>query len=187
MILVSTITDDIHSHQHGTSVLHGDRLRRNSKQPYRTAHGVYILQQLWPERHARNLGCRSRCAVSGFFCPLVSTKAYHQLRLVLRYMMGSSMLLAASRQSFAFSRDGALPFSNWLYRMNGYTKTPVNTVWFVAILAMLLGLLAFAGTSAINAVFALSVTALYVGKWLVICRLPVIVVDRLTSRSISPP
>lgn len=79
-----------------------------------------------------------------------------------RYMMGTSMLLAASRQSFAFARDGALPFSGWLYRMNGYTKTPVNTVWFSAVLAGLLGLLAFAGPQAINAVFSISVIALYV-------------------------
>ncbi len=80
-----------------------------------------------------------------------------------RYMMGSSMVLAASRQSFAFSRDGALPFSRYLYRMNGYTGTPVNTVWFVAIGSILLGLLAFAGDAAINAIFAMSITALYVG------------------------
>ena len=38
----------------------------------------------------------------------------------------------------------------------------MNTVWFDAILAIILGCLAFAGTQAINAVFALSVTALYV-------------------------
>jgi len=82
--------------------------------------------------------------------------------VLVQYMMGSSMLLAASRQSFAFSRDGALPFSNYLYRMNSYTKTPVNTVWFSAIGAIALGLLAFAGASAINAVFSLSVVALYV-------------------------
>ena len=56
----------------------------------------------------------------------------------------------------------ALPFSGFLYRINRYTQTPVNTVWFDAILAILLGCLVFAGTQAINAVFALSVTALYV-------------------------
>jgi hypothetical protein len=56
----------------------------------------------------------------------------------------------------------ALPFSNYLYRMNSYTETPVNTVWSDAILALLLGLLVFAGDQAINAVFALSVVALYV-------------------------
>ena len=56
----------------------------------------------------------------------------------------------------------ALPFSGFLYRINSYTQTPVNTVWFDAILAILLGCLVFAGSQAINAVFALSVTALYV-------------------------
>ncbi|KAL4246863.1 Amino Acid-Polyamine-Organocation Transporter [Abortiporus biennis] len=90
------------------------------------------------------------------------TLAVWAIIVVCQYMMGSSMVLAASRQSFAFSRDGALPFSNWLYRMNKYTGTPVNTVWFTCILAIALGLLAFAGTSAINAVFSLSVTALYI-------------------------
>jgi amino acid transporter len=56
----------------------------------------------------------------------------------------------------------ALPFSGFLYRINSHTQTPVNTVWFDAIFAILLGCLAFAGSQAINAVFALSVTALYV-------------------------
>ncbi|KAM5532681.1 hypothetical protein V8D89_013650 [Ganoderma adspersum] len=90
------------------------------------------------------------------------TLAIWAVVVLVQYMMGSSMVLASSRQAFAFSRDGALPFSKWLYRMNGYTRTPVNTVWFVAILAIILGLLAFAGPSAINAVFALGVTALYI-------------------------
>ena len=72
------------------------------------------------------------------------------------------MLLASSRQVFAFSRDGALPFSRILYRMNSYTRTPVNTVWFSAICAALMGLLVFAGDQAINAVFSTGVTAAYI-------------------------
>ena len=43
------------------------------------------------------------------------------------FLLPSSKLLAASRQTFAFSRDGALPFSRYLYRMNSYTQTPVNS------------------------------------------------------------
>ncbi|KAH8115111.1 amino acid transporter [Phellopilus nigrolimitatus] len=82
--------------------------------------------------------------------------------VIVQYMMGTSMLLASSRQVFAFSRDGALPFSTVLYRMNAYTKTPVNTVWFSAVCAGLLGLLVFAGAQAINAVFSLSVVASYI-------------------------
>ncbi|SJL08432.1 related to UGA4-GABA permease-also involved in delta-aminolevulinate transport [Armillaria ostoyae] len=82
--------------------------------------------------------------------------------VLVQYMMGSSMLLAASRQTYAFSRDKALPLSDWLYRMNTFTGTPVNTVWFDAGWALVLGLLAFAGTEAIDAVFSISVIALYV-------------------------
>ncbi|KAF9644428.1 APC amino acid permease [Thelephora ganbajun] len=90
------------------------------------------------------------------------TLAVWSVVIIVQYMMGSSMVLAASRQSFAFSRDGALPFSSILYRMNSYTKTPVNTVWFCCIISILLGLLAFAGGQAIGAIFALSVVGLYV-------------------------
>ena len=82
--------------------------------------------------------------------------------VVVQYMMGSSIVLSASRQAFAFARDGALPFSGWLYRMNKYTETPVNTVWFTCGFAILLGLLVFAGTQAINAIFSLSIVALYI-------------------------
>ncbi|KXN84172.1 GABA-specific permease [Leucoagaricus sp. SymC.cos] len=82
--------------------------------------------------------------------------------VIIQYFMGSSMLLAASRQTFAFSRDGALPLSKWLYRMNPTTRSPVNVVWFDAIGALILGLLAFAGDQAINAIFSMSITASYI-------------------------
>lgn len=90
------------------------------------------------------------------------TLAFWAIVVIVQYMMGSSMVLAASRQSFAFARDGALPFSSWLYRMNRYTKTPINTVFFTCALAILLSLLIFAGQQAIGAIFALGVVALYV-------------------------
>ncbi|KAL4246868.1 Amino Acid-Polyamine-Organocation Transporter [Abortiporus biennis] len=90
------------------------------------------------------------------------TLALWAIVVIAQYMMGSSIVLSASRQAFAFSRDGALPGSRWLYRMNKYTQTPVNTVWFTCIPAIALGLLVFAGPAAINAVFSLGLTALYV-------------------------
>ena len=77
-------------------------------------------------------------------------------------MMGSSLVLAASRSAFAFARDGTLPLSKLLYRINPYTGTPVNTVWFDCALALLVGLLALLGPGAISAVFTLAVTASYV-------------------------
>ncbi|KAF8339826.1 amino acid transporter [Cantharellus anzutake] len=100
-----------------------------------------------------------------------ATLALWAIVVVAQYMMGSSMLLASSRQTFAFSRDGALPFSKYLYRVNSFTKTPVNTVWFSALGAALLGLLSFAGPAAIGAVFSASIIELYVAYSIpIICR-----------------
>ncbi|KAH6912903.1 APC amino acid permease [Coprinopsis sp. MPI-PUGE-AT-0042] len=82
--------------------------------------------------------------------------------VIVNYMMGSSMLLAASRQIFAFSRDQALPFSKWLYQINLYTLTPIHTVWYCAFLAICVGLLSFAGPLAISAAFASAVGGQYV-------------------------
>ncbi|KIL59816.1 hypothetical protein M378DRAFT_84638 [Amanita muscaria Koide BX008] len=75
--------------------------------------------------------------------------------VILQFTMGSSMLTAASRQIFAFSRDGGLPFSRYLYKVDHRVYAPVRCVWFVAAAALLLGLLSFAGTNAIGAVFSL--------------------------------
>jgi len=58
--------------------------------------------------------------------------------------MTSSLLLPASRQAFAFARDGALPFSKYFYHVDRQTGTPVRTVWLVVFCAMPLGLLGFA-------------------------------------------
>jgi amino acid transporter len=77
-------------------------------------------------------------------------------------MVASNCLLVGSRQTFAFARDGALPFSRYLYRINSYTKTPVNTVWFDTTCVLAIGLLSFVSTEAINAVFTIAVTASYV-------------------------
>ncbi|KZT28464.1 APC amino acid permease [Neolentinus lepideus HHB14362 ss-1] len=89
------------------------------------------------------------------------TLAIWAIIVTLQFLMGTSLLTVASRQSFAFARDGALPFSRILYRINPYTLTPVNSVWFTTFAALALGLLAFAGSAAIGAVFTLCVTANY--------------------------
>ncbi|KAG2091024.1 amino acid/polyamine transporter I [Suillus discolor] len=84
------------------------------------------------------------------------------LVIIAEYMVASNCLLVGSRQTFAFARDGAIPFSRYLYRINRYTGTPVNTVWFDTICALAIGLLSFVSTEAIDAVFTISVTASYI-------------------------
>ncbi|KAG1723082.1 amino acid permease-domain-containing protein [Suillus paluster] len=58
-----------------------------------------------------------------------------------QYMVSSNCLLVGSRQTFAFA---------------------LNTVWFDAACALLIGLLAFVSTQAVNAVFTIGVTASYI-------------------------
>lgn len=77
---------------------------------------------------------------------------------VVQFFMGLSITVAASRQMWAFSRDGALPFSRYVRVINqrlGYI--PFNAIWFCVLLAVLLGLLTLIGSAAASAVFSLAV------------------------------
>ncbi|KAJ7124099.1 amino acid/polyamine transporter I [Mycena crocata] len=74
------------------------------------------------------------------------------------------LLTSSSRQTFAFSRDGALPFSRFLYKIHPVTGTPVHCVWFSATCAALLGLIPFAGPAATGALFSLGVVGQYVAN-----------------------
>ena len=72
--------------------------------------------------------------------------------------MGISILVAASRQSWAFSRDGALPFSKFFRHISkkfGYI--PVRTTIGCAVLAAILGLLCLIAPAAAAALFSLAV------------------------------
>ncbi|KAI0701617.1 APC amino acid permease [Earliella scabrosa] len=89
------------------------------------------------------------------------TLAVWSIVVFVQFLMGSSILTAASRQIFAFARDKALPLSRTIYRVHPRTQTPVNAVWASALVALLLGLLAFAGPSANSAIFSLAIAGQY--------------------------
>ncbi|KAI0319540.1 amino acid/polyamine transporter I [Amylostereum chailletii] len=82
--------------------------------------------------------------------------------VIVQFIMGMDMLVVCSRQIFAFSRDGALPFSGIIRRVDPRTRAPIFAVWFAVAVAALLGLLAFAGANAIGAIFSLVVAAQFV-------------------------
>lgn len=90
-----------------------------------------------------------------------ATLAIWSFVVIAQFMMGTSALVSTSRQTFAFARDGGLPCSRLLYRVNSYTRTPVACVWASVLVAFALGLLAFAGPTAINAIFSLPVIGQY--------------------------
>ncbi|EJT98695.1 APC amino acid permease [Dacryopinax primogenitus] len=100
-----------------------------------------------------------------------STLAVWSFVIIGQYMIGSSQIMSSSRQIFAFARDGALPLSPYLARMNSRTHVPVNAVLLCAVGGIALCALAFAGAAAIGAIFALAVVAYYI-TWSVpiVCR-----------------
>ena len=80
------------------------------------------------------------------------------LLFIVQFMMGLSILVAASRQSWAFSRDGALPFSSFFRPISqrfGYI--PFRTIWGCVGLGAILGLLSLIAPAAAQALFSLAV------------------------------
>ncbi|KAG4033941.1 hypothetical protein MFRU_004g04360 [Monilinia fructicola] len=72
----------------------------------------------------------------------------------------SILMVAASRETFAFARDHGLPFSSYL-RVLSSNKTPVRAIVFVVLCTLTEGLLMFVNTIAINSIFNLAIMGLY--------------------------
>jgi amino acid transporter len=82
-------------------------------------------------------------------------------------------VVAASRQSWAFSRDGALPFSSFFRHVSKRIRyQPVRMVWGVVAAAITIGLLCLVNAAASNALFSLAVAGNDLA-WLmpILCRL----------------
>ncbi len=74
--------------------------------------------------------------------------------IVAQYLCGLAALTSTSRMTFAFARDGGLPFSGWLRRVDPATQTPSVAVWSSGILsALLVVLLRYETIAAIGTVF----------------------------------
>jgi len=87
------------------------------------------------------------------------TLGFMTLLFVCQFTMGLSILVAASRQTWAFSRDGALPFSTFFRPISktlGYV--PLRCIWGCVLAALILGLLSLIAPAASSALFALTVT-----------------------------
>ncbi|KAK6500176.1 GABA-specific high-affinity permease [Arthrobotrys musiformis] len=80
------------------------------------------------------------------------------LLFLTQWLMGISILTASSRQAWAFSRDGALPFSGFFSKISKrFGHTPIRCVWGCAGLACVLGLLCLIASAAASALFSLCV------------------------------
>ncbi|KAI9471838.1 MAG: amino acid permease-domain-containing protein [Benjaminiella poitrasii] len=59
--------------------------------------------------------------------------------LVAMYFAGAAVIVGSSRQTYAFARDGAMPFSKWLAKLTS-SRVPANAVWFNIAFAAILGI-----------------------------------------------
>ncbi|KAJ5999467.1 hypothetical protein N7451_007277 [Penicillium sp. IBT 35674x] len=92
---------------------------------------------------------------------------------IIQYLIGLSLIVAASRQAWAFSRDGALPFSTFFRHVSKRIQyQPVRMVCGLVIVCLILGLLCLINNAAANALFSLFVASNYL-SWgtPIFCRL----------------
>ena len=84
------------------------------------------------------------------------------ITIACAFSMGQGCMVAASRVTFAYARDGCFPGSWWIKRVNARTRTPVNAVWFNTVIGILMTLLIFGGPVAIGAIFSIGAVAAFV-------------------------
>jgi amino acid transporter len=83
--------------------------------------------------------------------------------LFLGFVFNSTNLaFAASRNMFAFSRDGGFPFSTYLRVLTKW-KAPVRCIWTCCLISVIIGLLMLANMTAITSVFNTAIIAMYCG------------------------
>jgi amino acid transporter len=75
------------------------------------------------------------------------------------FFSGSALTLGSSRMVFAFARDGAMPWSKYLYRLNKWTHAPVYAVWGNIIFAAIVGLLYIINDTAFSAIVSVNTIA----------------------------
>ncbi|KAL8945970.1 MAG: hypothetical protein Q9183_007971 [Haloplaca sp. 2 TL-2023] len=77
--------------------------------------------------------------------------------------MGQGCMVAASRVTFAYSRDDCFgPLSRIIKQVNRHTRTPVNAVWFNTVIGIAMTVLIFGGELAAGALFSIGAVAAFV-------------------------
>jgi amino acid transporter len=78
----------------------------------------------------------------------------------------TACLTSASRMTFAFSRDGAIPGSGWLRKVNPTTKIPANAVMFVTAIGIIITLPALKSIGGVPIAFLAVVSVAVIGLYL---------------------
>ncbi|KAF2464131.1 amino acid permease [Lindgomyces ingoldianus] len=94
--------------------------------------------------------------------PMKTGLAALALTIIAGFSMGQGCMVAASRVTYAYARDGCFPMSKYWAKVNKVTKTPVNAVWFNCLVGVLLCCLIFAGQVTVLAIFSVGAIACFV-------------------------
>jgi amino acid transporter len=79
-----------------------------------------------------------------------------------QFYCGTASVTANSRMIFAFSRDGAVPFSGYWHQVNKKRRVPVRTAWFGAVGAFILAVPYLWSFTTYGAVTSVAVIGLYI-------------------------
>ncbi|MBV9830875.1 MAG: amino acid permease [Marmoricola sp.] len=78
----------------------------------------------------------------------------------------TACLTSASRMTFAFSRDGAIPGSAWLSKVNPASRIPANAVIFVSVVGIVITLPALKSIGGVPVAFLAVVSVAVIGLYL---------------------
>jgi amino acid permease (GABA permease) len=79
-----------------------------------------------------------------------------------QFYCGMSSVTSNSRMIYAFSRDGAVPGSEFWHKINPRTRTPTNSIWLAVVGAFILGVPYLWNAEAYFAVTSIAVIGLYI-------------------------
>lgn len=116
--------------------------------PDNDAGGYAIAQALYAAFHRRY-----DSGVGGLLCLGVVAVAI--------FVCGAANVTSDSRMGYAFSRDGAMPFSRFWHRLNRH-EVPFNVVWLSVALAFVIALPSLGSQVAFQAMVSVATTGLYI-------------------------
>lgn len=79
---------------------------------------------------------------------------YALTAFMMAILMASNItfLVAAARMTFAFARDGGLPFSPWISKVDKKTRSPINAIILTTVITNLLSVIYVGSPTAYNAI-----------------------------------
>ncbi|CAL4998206.1 unnamed protein product [Urochloa decumbens] len=116
--------------------------------PSNDAGGYAVAQALYTNFHRRYDNSAGALACLGVIAFAV-------------FLCGIACVTTNSRMGYAFSRDGAMPFSRTWYRLNNQ-EVPINVVWLSVTIAFVMSLTSLRSQVAFQAMVSISTTGLYI-------------------------